>query len=122
MMDDLDRYIAGRSERESEFAQGLVEAEAELALGLQLARLREKRGWTQRQLAERAGMPQPAIARLEKAGRTPTVTTLWRLARALDCTILLGPDFSVRLIDLAREEGPTDEIRTTERLGSAVPS
>jgi transcriptional regulator with XRE-family HTH domain len=103
MRDDLDRHIQEQVEKDPAFADLMREARAELDLGLEIARMREKRGLTQRELARRAGMPQPAIARIEKAGRTPTAATLWRLADALDAIIELGPDFSVHLVDTSDE-------------------
>jgi transcriptional regulator with XRE-family HTH domain len=59
----------------------------------------ERRGWSQRELAQRAGMPQSAIARLEKAGRSPTAGTLARLAHALGACIEFGPEYHVRLVE-----------------------
>jgi HTH-type transcriptional regulator / antitoxin HipB len=54
---------------------------------------REELGWSQRQLAEHAGMTQPAIARFEAGGTTPTLPLLERLADALGLTLTvsLGP-------------------------------
>jgi transcriptional regulator with XRE-family HTH domain len=45
--------------------------------------MREQRGWTQTELAERAGMTQPAMARFEAGGTTPTLPVLERIAAAL---------------------------------------
>ncbi|MGE0540346.1 MAG: helix-turn-helix domain-containing protein [Dehalococcoidia bacterium] len=130
-MDDLDRHIEQQVEADPAFADLLREAEAELNFGLELARLREMRGWTQRELAARAQMPQSAIARLEKAGRVPTLTTLWRLTDALNATIMLGPDLTVKLVDRVAETAitavPTKQVSvatmdTTEspRIGYAA--
>ncbi len=80
-----------------EFARSVREAGAELELAIQTAAIREARGMTQSQLAEAAGMQQSAIARYEKAGRTPSVTTLWRLATALDARIIIGPEYQVHV-------------------------
>ena len=49
--------------------------------------LREKKGLTQRELAHLAGMTQPAIARFEAGGTTPTLPVLKRIARALGMTL-----------------------------------
>lgn len=49
--------------------------------------LREESGLTQQELAERAGTSQPAIARLESGGASPTLSTLERLARAAECEL-----------------------------------
>ena len=53
--------------------------------------LREKReaaGLTQIQLADMAGVPQQTISAIElRARENPTVDTLYRLSRALGCTM-----------------------------------
>jgi HTH-type transcriptional regulator/antitoxin HipB len=51
---------------------------------------REELGWSQRQLAEHAGMTQPAIARFEAGGTTPTLPLLERLADALGLTLTVS--------------------------------
>jgi len=48
---------------------------------------RETRGLSQRALAERAGMPYPMIARLELGQTDPRLSTLRRLAKALNVTV-----------------------------------
>ncbi len=47
---------------------------------------RRFRGLTQRELAERAGVTQATISLLERKGQLPQVTTIQKLAKALDCT------------------------------------
>lgn len=49
--------------------------------------MREKRGMTQQQLAEATGMKQGNIAATERHNREPSVGTLLRIAKALDCTV-----------------------------------
>jgi transcriptional regulator with XRE-family HTH domain len=51
-------------------------------IGRFIGHLRALAGLSQRELARRAGTSQPAIARLEQGGASPTVDTLDRLARA----------------------------------------
>lgn len=119
MTDDLDRHIQQHVEADPAFADLLRGAEAELEFGLELARLREVRGWTQRELAIRASMPQSAIARLEKAGRVPTLTTLWRLASALNATILLGPDLAVEFAECVDQRAPIILSAPLKRRGQA---
>ncbi len=48
---------------------------------------REARGLSQRALAERAAMPYPMIARLELGQTDPRLSTLRRLAEALNVTV-----------------------------------
>ena len=82
-MKSLEEFIAEESGRDSCFSTESAQAEAELALGMQ------------RQLADRAGITQPALARFERAGRTPSAQTLWRLATALGVRFVLGRNYTV---------------------------
>lgn len=58
--------------------------EAEL-FGARLRELREERGETQRSLAEATGFSYAFIADMERGMTVPSLTTLIRLAIALDC-------------------------------------
>jgi ribosome-binding protein aMBF1 (putative translation factor) len=64
-------------------------ASAEPSLGEQVRQFRVAAGLTQHQLAIRIGSTQPAVARLEAGLRTPTVTTLKRVAQALGHDLML---------------------------------
>ena len=55
--------------------------------GPHLRRLRVARGLTQAQLAERADTNTMFISKIERGVTTPTIGTLVRLARALDCRV-----------------------------------
>ena len=54
---------------------------------------RERAGLSQRELATRMGMSQATVARLEAGGRSVTLTTLLKVATALDLnvTVELSP-------------------------------
>lgn len=52
--------------------------------------MREVRGWSQGDLAQLSGMSQPAIARFEAGGTTPTPPILERIANAFDATLSVG--------------------------------
>ena len=56
-----------------------------LGRGVRAARLRA--GLTQEELARRAGTSQEALSLLERGGGNPTMKTLERIARALDCSL-----------------------------------
>lgn len=60
-----------------------------LEVGDQVRDAREAAGLTQRELAERMGTSQAAIARLEAGGVGATLTTLQKVATALDLEIAL---------------------------------
>lgn len=50
-----------------------------------------RRGWnlSQRELADLCGTTQSAIARVERGLRPPRIDTLLRIARALDCELVI---------------------------------
>ena len=52
--------------------------------GFALRELRQEAGLSQRELAERIGSTQSAIARMEKGEAEPRVSTLEKLAEALN--------------------------------------
>ena len=55
---------------------------------IELLEMRKKRMMTQVELAEKSGVSQQAISSIENGSRkTPSVETLYKLARALKCTI-----------------------------------
>ena len=58
----------------------------EAALANELRRLREEKGLSQTRLAADAGLTQPMVAFVENDTKTPTVSSLYRLARALGTT------------------------------------
>ena len=70
----------------------------ERALAAELRRLRLEAGLSQIRLAADAGLTQPMVASVEKELKTPTVSSLYRLARALGTTpgaILSATDAAV---------------------------
>ncbi len=48
---------------------------------------RINRGWSQTQLAEAIGSRQPVISRLEQGNSNPSLSTLQKIAKALDLSI-----------------------------------
>jgi transcriptional regulator with XRE-family HTH domain len=55
-----------------------------LALGHEIRRHRNAKGLSQEKLAELAGLNRNYIGFVERAERSPRVTTIFRIARALD--------------------------------------
>ena len=53
-------------------------------LGSNLRAARKKRGWTQEDLAERSGVHAGEISRMESGKRDPQVSTVEKLAAALE--------------------------------------
>ena len=58
-----------------------------ITVGEQIRDAREAAGLTQRELAARMGTSQAAVARLESGGVGATLTTLQRVATALDLRV-----------------------------------
>lgn len=53
-----------------------------------LEEYRTKRGMSQGELSKRSGVPQPMISEIETGTvKAPRVTTLYKLAEALRCTV-----------------------------------
>lgn len=55
-----------------------------LALGREIRRHRNDKGLSQEKLAELAGLNRNYVGFVERAERSPRVTTIFRIARALD--------------------------------------
>jgi len=56
--------------------------------GARLRDLRQKRRFTQGDVAERSGMSVPYISDMERGLKVPSLTTVLRLALALDCKVM----------------------------------
>ena len=81
----IARLRRGRSVRER-----FVASHLDKGIGHQLRATRERLKWSQERLAEKAGMNQNAISRLESRDYgKPTITTLKRLAAALDVGLIV---------------------------------
>jgi DNA-binding XRE family transcriptional regulator len=73
------------------FLQSMAEIDGEGALAKALAEriraARKRKGWRQQDLADATGIARPNIARIESGRRIPKITTLQRIAGALDLSI-----------------------------------
>ncbi|MDQ2799291.1 MAG: helix-turn-helix transcriptional regulator, partial [Armatimonadota bacterium] len=85
-----DEYLKSKLS-DPEFAEAFAQAQRELEFAVSLSRLREAQGWTQSDLEAHSGVPQETISRIER-GRIPAVSTLKRLAKALNASVLILPD------------------------------
>jgi transcriptional regulator with XRE-family HTH domain len=81
----IERIRRGKTARKQ-----LVESHLAKTIAYQLRATRDRLGWSQERLAEKVGMNQNAISRLESPdyGR-PTLTTLRRMAAALDVALVI---------------------------------
>jgi transcriptional regulator with XRE-family HTH domain len=88
----------------------MVEAEESSRSDIQVAKairsLRQRSGLSQRQLALRMGVPRTYVSKIENEKATPTLSSLARLANALEVTVP----------DLLHECGPSREDEITELL------
>jgi ribosome-binding protein aMBF1 (putative translation factor) len=78
----------GRSTSEERRA-GYREARESFELAERVRQARERLGVTQAELAVRIGSTQPAIARLEAGGVSPSLVTLRRIAAALGLELVV---------------------------------
>jgi putative transcriptional regulator len=58
-----------------------------MSIGKHIRRLRTDRGWTQRDLARAADLTEVQVCKMENDRHEPTITTLRRVASALDCGV-----------------------------------
>ena len=73
--------------KDPEFRKEYEALEPEYKLASDLIRLRLSKGLTQEELARKVHTKQSAIARLESAGSLPSLSTVKRVAEALDADL-----------------------------------
>jgi predicted transcriptional regulator len=88
--------------------------------GTLIKQARQAAGLTQTELAKRAGMKQPEIARLEKRGANPRLSTLKRVLAATGRSLKLDLDddagIDESLIAASLKETPTERLHEHEKL------
>jgi transcriptional regulator with XRE-family HTH domain len=60
-------------------------------------------GMTQGQLALESGLTQSAISKILRASRNPTITTVWRLEKALPGLRILHDEAFLRISSVSKE-------------------
>jgi ribosome-binding protein aMBF1 (putative translation factor) len=83
------RVQAMTPEDRAEFDAGYESAKLAIEVGEKVRDAREALGLSQRELATRMGTSQAAVARLEAGGVGATLTTLQRVAGALDLKVTI---------------------------------
>ncbi|MCL4562146.1 MAG: helix-turn-helix domain-containing protein [Chloroflexi bacterium] len=80
---------------------------AEPDVGMRLRFLRDQQGLSLRMLAERCGLSINAISQIERGENSPTVSSLHRLAKALNVPItdFFQPESRQRLVFVKRDMG-----------------
>jgi HTH-type transcriptional regulator/antitoxin HipB len=111
-MDDLDRYILARDEREPGFAANFYRESAAFQIGVRLQVAREAARMTQQQVAERLGTHKSAISRLENNAGDVRLSTIQRYAEAVGLQLVL------ELREPGRKEKPA-KARKPRKLAAA---
>lgn len=57
------------------------------AMGLRIRSRRKAMGWTQAQLARRTGLSCAFIGQLERAGKIPSLESIYRISRELELSL-----------------------------------
>ncbi|SHJ03966.1 Helix-turn-helix [Tessaracoccus bendigoensis DSM 12906] len=83
-LDDLRAEVSASytDAQRQEYADADADADTQIALAELVYKMRTEAGISQAELARRMGARQPFISDLERGGKTPTVATLNRIARA----------------------------------------
>lgn len=82
-MDDLERYIEERDQREPGFAGFVETGYKEFKIGVILRMAREKAGMTQDDVAKKLNTHRQAISRLENHAASCRLDTIERYAQAV---------------------------------------
>lgn len=88
-MSDLDKYVAKRKMRDSEFADGFETGYEQFKLGILLRQAREDAGLTQEDVARRMNTKKSAISRIENHAEDIKLSTLEKFAEAVGKTLWL---------------------------------
>jgi ribosome-binding protein aMBF1 (putative translation factor) len=81
-----------RKARDAAFAELLDSLNPGSALRRQMIAARVRAGLSQQELAKRMGTAQSTIARLERGGRSPNISTLRKFAEATDSRLVMRLD------------------------------
>jgi transcriptional regulator with XRE-family HTH domain len=84
---------------------GAAPGETAPSVGANLRRLRSRRGLSLERLAQRSGVSRAMLSQIELGHSAPTITLLWKVARALDVTfsaLITEQDVTAPTVLLAR--------------------
>ena len=121
MNSDGSKTLIKRLRRSRKVREQFVESHISKGIAFQVRATRDRLGWKQDRLASEVGMTQNAISRLESPeyGK-PTITTLKRLAAALDVGLVVHFVPFSQMIDWVSGTRRVDPGLATESL--AVPT
>ncbi|RLC11697.1 MAG: transcriptional regulator [Deltaproteobacteria bacterium] len=89
-MSHLKKYVEKRKAKDKAFAEGYEEGYHDFKIGVMIREARLRSGLTQKQLAERIQVRPPLISRLENNAGDVKLSTLHRIASALDLQLSIG--------------------------------
>ncbi len=92
MKSGFDQHVKEVLRKDKKFARAYWKEFAKEPIWTQIAILRRKHNLSQQALAKRLHVPQPQVARLERRGYYPSVSTLERLAKVFHCHLTFLPD------------------------------
>ena len=88
----FDAHLEAVLKRDPGLAKEYAKQFAELPLQTQLAVMRRRRWLSQKALADSLHVKQPHVARVERVGHDPRLSSILSQARALHCHLLVIPD------------------------------
>lgn len=83
-MSDLQKYISNRKKRDPEFAEDFDKGYENFKIGAELRQARLEKGITQEELANLLNTKKTAISRIENHAEDIRLSTLEKIAHALD--------------------------------------
>lgn len=83
-MDDLDKYLNERLEKDEEFKKIWQEDTIKREVLKMLLKMRVQKGLTQKELAQQLGTTRSMIARLESGNVNPSINFLIKLGKAFN--------------------------------------
>ena len=86
-MSDLKTYITKRKARDKAFALNFEEGYEKFKIGVLLKEARKRGGYTQEELAIKLSTKKEAISRLENHSEDIKISTLFKIAKALDLNL-----------------------------------
>jgi len=89
-MSDLKKYVKKRQARDKSFAKDYESGYADVKLGVMLRQAREDAGLTQEELALKLRTKKSAISRIENHAEDIRLSTLEKVAEALEKTLKLS--------------------------------
>lgn len=91
MSSGFDKHVKQLFSKNRRLAKDYWTLFSQEPISTQIAILRRERGLSQVELAKRLHVSQPQVARFERHGYKPTLSTLEELSKILNCKVVLLP-------------------------------